>query len=415
MKTKTTNIFIMRIFAVFVALCLIAASPPPKPKTRQVETLSQQTYDEITRAQTLAAKGQHKQALAALNTLLKNNDSNNHERAIILQQTAFIWLEQENFSQAIKLLLQALALEALSEQEELNALFNLAQIYIASAQYKQGIKILNQWMKRVETVPPRAYALLAQAWALLDELKRATPYAEKAVNATQTPRKNWLHLLITLYLQQELYRKALPVSEQGAKLYPKDRIFWNQLVGLYGELKMYQKSFAAQRTMHELNLFTKSSEYVRLAQTYLSYEAPIPAASLLEEGFRKNVVEKNDKNYTLLGDAWLMAREWHKAIKPLTQAAALVKHGKIWQRLGNSYIENENWVKAEQAFENALAKGQLSDDGRVWLLLGVARAKQNKRQEAFAALGRAIEYDKISSEAKAWMDNLRANPEASAP
>ena len=110
MKTKTANIFITRIFVICAALCLIAASPPPKPKTRQVETLSQQTYDEITRAQTLAAKGQHKQALAALNALLKNTDSNDHERAIILQQTAFIWLEQENFSQAIKLLRQALAL-----------------------------------------------------------------------------------------------------------------------------------------------------------------------------------------------------------------------------------------------------------------------------------------------------------------
>ena len=60
------------------SLCLIAASPPPKPKTRQVETLSQQTYDEITRAQTLAAKGQHKQALAALDALLKND---RHQRS----------------------------------------------------------------------------------------------------------------------------------------------------------------------------------------------------------------------------------------------------------------------------------------------------------------------------------------------
>ncbi len=403
--------FLRTFFIAFCALCLTAASPPPKPKTRQVETLTQFTYDEITRAQESSSKGQHKNAMSILDVLLKSEDVNNYEHAIILQQKAFLWIEMENFSQATRLLKQAMALGAFSEQAYLNALFNLAQIYAASEKYKDAIETLNQWMKRVETISPQAHALLAQAWALSGDLKRATPYAEKAVSAAKNPRRNWLHLLASLYLQQDLYRKALPVAAQGVKLYPRDRIFWSQLVGLYAELKQFKKSFASLRTMHQLGLFTKSAEYRRLAQSYLSYDAPIPAARVLEEGLRKNLVEKNDENYTLLGDAWLLAREWKKAIAALSKAAPLVKHGKIWQRLGNGYIEDEQWKKAEQAFERALEKGDLSDEGRVWLLLGVARAKQKKNEQAFTALGRAIEYDKTSSEAKAWMDNLRAHQE----
>ena len=398
------------IFTALLFFCLSAASPPPKLRAK--ETLSQSVYEAITGAQELSTQGKNQQALSNLDNLLKGENLSGYERALVLQQQAYVWVEQENFSKASSLLQQALALQALPKQLELNALFNLAQIYVAGANYQKAIAVINQWLgqakKTLGKVPAQGYALLAQAWALSGDVKKATPYAEAAVRARQTPRREWLHLLASLYLQQNFYRKALTIAEQGVKLYPKDKIFWSQLVGLYAELKQEKKSFAALRTMFALGLFTKPAQWTHLAQSYLAYDAPVQAALILEQGLAQGVLEKNEKNYTLLGDAWALAREWQKAIVPLRKAAPLAEHGKIWQRLGRAYTNGEQWQQAEQAFVKALKKGKLNDEARAWLLLGIARAKQNKKDEAFAALGKAIAFDSISSEAKVWLDNLRS-------
>jgi tetratricopeptide (TPR) repeat protein len=398
-----------RLFLIaFMSLGLVSANAAPKPKTRSVEAISQRVYDKITDTQKLSKQKKYQEALATLNSLLKNDTINHYERAIILQQKSFVWVEKENFTQAAQLLRESLAMNVLSKAETRQAQFNLAQIYVAEQNYTQAIKILDAWVKDRKKTSGAGLALLAQAWALSGDIKRATPYAAQAVQSAKKPRKSWLRLLISLYLQQEFYVQALPIAASGAALYPQDEFFWLQLAALYAERKQAKKSFAALRTMHQLGLFTKSAHYTRLAQSYLAFDNPLAGARLLEEGFAKNIVEKNHKNYTLLGDAWLLARAWQKAIPPLRQAAPLVKHGKVWQRLGRGYMEMQQWQKAEKAFVRALAQAGLRDEGRTWLLLGIARVKQNKQTSTFAALDRAITFDSVSSEAKAWIDNLRA-------
>lgn len=402
--------FIILLIASSLLAASAAAAANPKPKTRTVETLSQSVYDEITRAQKLSRDKKHNEALTNLQVLLKSNTSNKYERALVLQQEAFVWAALENYTKAISLLNQVLEQAVLSAAEKQSAQFNLAQIYLAAQNYPAAIKTLNQLIskKKGKKVSGDTYALLAHAWALAGEFKRATPYAEKAVRSRKRPRKNWLRLLTSLYLQQNLYAKALPIAERGAVLYPTDNIFWLQLADLYAQQKKMKKSFTALRTMYQLKLFTKPSHYRRLAQNYLAFGAPAAAARILEAGFAKNILEKNHKNYILLGDAWRLARQWHKAIRPLRAAAPLVPHGKIWQKLGDSYLQAELWQKAERAFMRALDQGDLKREGRAWLLLGITRAKQNKQDQAFAALDRAITFDDVSDEAKAWIDNLYA-------
>lgn len=395
------------LFVIGITLFLVAASP--KPNTRPADVLTQRIYNELINIQEISSSGKHKTALAAIEKLLNSKNYNNYEQAIIMRQKSFIWVELEAFGKAASLIEQILELKILQPSAASSATLNLAQILIADEKYLAAIKTMKSWFQRDYKKTSFAYGILAQAYALAGNFDKAIHNAQLAVRSAKKPLKAHLLLLANLYLQKKFYPKALKIYELGAKLYSQEVIFWRQLAGLYAELRMPKKSFAALRTMESLGLLVNSSEKVQLAQNYLAYNAPIAAAHLLESSLDQNILEKNEKNYTMLGDAWLAAREWLKAEAPLIKAAQLANHGKIWYRLGNIYIETQQWQRATRAFENSLAQGGLKSFAQAWLLLGIALAQQKKRSQAFAALTRAIEFDETSTQAKEWLDSLRKN------
>ncbi len=399
MNQKTIKQFLLFIF---IATCFVSVA-------RANQSLSPKAYEAIQEAQTLSTQKKYKEALMGLDFLLTTSP-NAYERAFILQQQAFIWSQQQNYTKATTLLKKILMLSPLPEELKNNVLFSLAQVYVADKKYKEAIKILLAHIKQKNKPSGQVLALVAQAFALLEEYEKAIPYAKRAVASSARPDKSWLGLLAGLYITQKRYRDALTIAKRGAALYPREKIFWRQLVGLYAEFKEERNLFTSLHAMFELGLLERSDEWTRLARSYLSFNAPLQAARVLEEGFRQGLIKPTEKNYQLLGEAWLLAREAERALKPLEKAAALSARGRIWLKLGEGYMEAQAWQKAEHALEQALKKDKVSDkeEGRAWLLLGLARFRQGKREQSFAALTRAIEFDSISSEAKAWLDSLRA-------
>ena len=87
-----------------------------------------------------------------------------------------------------------------------------------------------------------------------------------------------------------------------------------------------------------------------MAQLYLYHDIPIKAARVLQTGLDDGSIEKTEKNYELLAQAYMHAREWDKAIKPLTVAAEKSDKGRFYEQLGQSYLQDEKWRDAEQAF-----------------------------------------------------------------
>lgn len=374
------------------------------------ETLSAETHQILLQAQEDSRKGENQKALGSLENYLKRNTFTAYERATLLQQTAFTWVEVKNFAKAIALLKQALAQKAFSQNQTRNLQFSLVQIYIADEKYNEAIAAIKAWLREARGNKNAAYALLAQALALSGDIKQATPYAEKAVQTSKRPRPSWLYLLISLYTQQNKYQNALKTAERGIQFYPHDRILWSQLAGLYGLLKKEKETFTTLRTMFALNLLENSVEWEQLAHYYLAYGAPLRAAQVLEQGFQQKKIEESEKNYTLLGDAWTLAQEHKRATEPLRKAAAIANTGEGWQKLGVNYAAQEQWEAAEQSLSKALGKVDEESEkgrGRAWLLLGVARTKQGKKDAALTAFLEALNYDKVSTEAKSWLSKLR--------
>ena len=63
---------------------------------------------------------------------------------------------------------------------------------------------------------------------------------------------------------------------------------------------------------------------------------------------------------------------------PLTRAAEKSDKGKFYEQLAQSYLQDEEWAKAEAAMVKALDKGGLDDEPNGWLVLGIpARVSKN--------------------------------------
>ena len=146
-------------------------------------------------------------------------------------------------------------------------------------------------------------------------------------------------------------------------------------------------------------------EIENLANVYLFLEIPYKAAQVLTDGMNAGIVDKTLESLEKLGTAWQMARENAQALSVFTEAAPLAADGRIWHRLGQIYIDDENWPKAEEALKNALAKG-VNDRGETQLLVGVAAWNQGKTDQARSAFLAARNDSATKSQAQAWLAHL---------
>ena len=71
-----------------------------------------------------------------------------------------------------------------------------------------------------------------------------------------------------------------------------------------------------------------------MAQLYMLFEVPYKVATLIEQEIKNGRVDKNEKNYRLLSQAFTLASEDEKAIPALKEAAKLSDEGELAGRFG---------------------------------------------------------------------------------
>ena len=143
-----------------------------------------------------------------------------------------------------------------------------------------------------------------------------------------------------------------------------------------------------------------------MAQLYLYHEVPIKAAEILQAGMDEGSIEKTEKNYELLAQAYMRSREWAKAIAPLTKAAEMSDEGRFYEQLAESYLQDEEWTKAEANLVKALDKGGLDNEANSWLLLGISRTRIEKYEGAIKAFRKAGDDDDLAKDAFRWIRSI---------
>ena len=378
-----------------------------KPKGRRSQVLSKRAFAIVEDAQNRLAEEDYIGALSLLQQIRDGAKFSAYEKAVALQTEGFVHADQGNYAKTIQAFEKAANSGDLPPRLVSDLIYNLAQLNLAEGRSARALDYIIRWFATVEGEPTAdAYGLKAQIHLVMGDLAAAEQTVRKALSKVEEPRQNWTRLLLSVLLQQERYGEARPILEDAALRWPSVKAFWQQLTAVYYEMKQEELAFVTQQIMHRQNMLKTSKELSSMAQLYLYHDIPIKAARVLQTGLDDGSIEKTEKNYELLAQAYMHAREWDKAIKPLTAAAEKSDKGRFYEQLGQSYLQDEKWRDAEQAFVKALEKGELRDAANTWLLLGITRTRVKKWDAAIAAFRKAGDDDETAKDAFRWIRSI---------
>jgi tetratricopeptide (TPR) repeat protein len=390
-----------RIAAVVAPLALVAAFVLAQPVAAANYTVDPRTGKKLTQAIELLQAEDYAGAAKILKSFNLNR-LNDYERALVQQTLGYVAASQEDFAEAAERFSAALELESLPEGAQVSTRFNLAQIYMMLERWDDAIATFNKWFQEVETPNSLGYYMLAVAYYQSGDLDKAFAPATKSVEMATTPKEAWIRLLLALYMEKKQYREALPLVERLVSLYPK-KPYWMQLSAIYAELGEDSKALASQQLAYQEGFLTEDKELRRLAQMYLFHDLPFRAATVLDRAIEEEKVESDTKALELLGNSWLAAREYDRALAPLERAAEVSEDGELFLRLGRVYIQREEWEKAAESLNRALEKGNLEEVGNVHLLLGIAVYNQKRLDRARRSFVRALDFEESNKNAEQWL------------
>lgn len=377
--------------------------------------MSPRTYGRINKATQAMDEGKYAEALADLNALANDVKDKPYELAVTLQTTAYVYIHQEKYEQAAQYLERALKLNSLPEEPEKGVIYALAQIYGVLGQFDKTVELMTDWLKTAENPPPDAYITLANAYYALERYREAYPTVKQALAKMDKPREDWLKLALGIQYELKKYREAADTLEVLVANWPDNKDYWRQLSGIYIELGDDPKALATMAMAYEKNLLEKSDEFLNLARLYMLNEVPFKGATILEKALAEEKVEQNQRNYELLAQAWVQAREYEKGIAALNKAGSYAESGELYIRAAQLEMSLANWQGAKSAARKALEKGELESrqTGQAWLLLGTAAAEEKDFDTAINAFEKARGYPETRKTASQWLSFVQTEQQVS--
>ena len=356
-------------------------------KTRRTPALSEKIYKVLGKAQECADVNDYDCAMEVLEKGLgyKLEKLNSYERAQYYNFRGFLWYSQEKYNEALIAYENVLRQENLPAAMEDTTVYTMAQLYFIKEDFNNSIKMMLRWLEYQPAPTAQPLVLLAQAYYSLGtvdgiseaqaavQFKKAIPYILRAIDlyvaAEKQPKENWYLLLRVMYFEMKENQKVVDILELLVNKWPKKE-YWLQLAGMYGEMAsdasseklqtaLEKKQLATYETAYRQGFLAKGSELVNMSQLYMYHEAPYWASVVLEKGIKAGTIEKNKKNYENLAQARINAQDMRQSLKPLATAAEMSKDGELYKKLGQVYMQLDDYKNGAKFLGLALKKGGL--------------------------------------------------------
>ncbi|MEX2496278.1 MAG: tetratricopeptide repeat protein [Woeseia sp.] len=385
----------------------------PEQKTKEAQAVSKEVYDKIQQAQEQVDANDYQAALRTLDAL-RRGKLTEYELSNVLNYIGFVYYNMEEVGRAIETYEELLRIPSLEEQMKKQTLYTMAQLSTMQEEYREALRYLDQWFAMESNPPPEPYILYAQNLYQVDRYGDMIEPIERAMEIARSRdvpiKEDWYVLLNFAYFQQENYAMVRDIHKILLQNWPKKR-YWFTLAGAYTELGEDQNLVAAYDAAHTQGLLTTESELVTMAQLYMQQEVPYKAAQLLETELERGRVEKNEKNYRLLSQAWSLAMEDEKAIPALEQAARRSDDGEMYVRLANSHLNLGQYRECADAAREGLQAGDLKSPDNAQISLGMCLYNLGEYEQAINAFTAAAKTERSRRVSRQWIDVIRADIE----
>jgi tetratricopeptide (TPR) repeat protein len=398
--------------AVLALACVLAAAPlSAEPRGRRAKDRKEsartrvdaRTGKRLNEAIDAMQAGRPEEARAKLEKINLNRASP-YEVGRIEQLLAAIDQGEEKYGSAREHLLKAVESGGLNDAETSSARFQIAKLYLAEERWQEGIDVLNEWFTAESNPNSAAYYTLAAAYYQLGDADAALEPAQKAVDvAGDNPQETWLQLLLAIRFKREEYALAFPILLRLVERVPEKKVYWVQVASVALSMERYDTATSLLQLAHNAGLLTDGAEIRRLAELLAHEGAPYRAAQILARAIDQKHIDPDSAVYEFLGNCWIAAREYDRAIEPLGRAGELADTGEPYVRLAEVYFQREDWQHAAEVLQRGFGKGKLKRLGNAQLLMGLALYNQKKVQDARAWFERASAHSESQAQAEGWL------------
>lgn len=370
-------------------------------------TLSERVWEQLSEIHEHISEQRLEAAATALDRLARQVDGDSHEAARMLEARARLHEMRDEPDEALALIEQALAIEEQPQDLRQHLEYMRARLLMAQARYEEALARLEAWFDAVEAPAPRAWMLRAAIYQQLDRPGDAIEAARRAIDMADRPRADWYGFLAGVLMQESAWTEARKVLETMLGHWPLKARYYEQLAAVHMQLDDHAAALTTLRMADAAGVLERESAILRLVQLAMMEEIPAPAGRLLEQALAEGLVETIPEHLEVLADAWLMAREWARAMDALEQLARRSGEGAPWLRMARLAFERQQPERVVRYVGEALAAG-VDTPARARMLEGMAHIELAQYEQAAAAFEQAREDEDIASQAGQWLRYIEA-------
>lgn len=344
-------------------------------------------------------------AMESLRSMMEWNLSK-YEKAVVYQFMGFVYVQQNNVDEAIRVFKKVVDLNVLSNSQHQSTQFNLASLYGSQEKWDLAIETLLMFYKFQKEPVSESYIMTGIAYFQKGQPLEALPYIHIANEKALKPKEQWLQLELAILFINKRYDEAIEVVTKLSTYWPEKEKYWETMAGTYMEMQKDADALAALSLGYKNDAISKAETLENLARLNLYLEIPYQAATLIEKNIDRGSIENNEKNLRLLLGAWTAAREFDKAIGVIDILAPLTGEGKLYIQKAMLLNENGDWKGVQDATEKALTDTGLENPGDVYILRGMAETELGNYDQAVESFSQAIELGSETNKrnAEAWIE-----------
>jgi tetratricopeptide (TPR) repeat protein len=347
-------------------------------ETRRVPSISEATYKQLSEAQEAIDAEDLNTARQVLNNMLERRSRlNGNEIGQVYNMLGFVHFSQENYAEAIRAYEQVLAQgEDIQAGLEVSTLYTLAQLSFVEERYQDALRYMETWLGKANNPGADPHIFMGQVYYQMQNFPAAITQIERGISVARERdveiKENWWALLNFLYFEQENWPKVLEILEIMVRDFPK-REYWIRLAGIHGQQGNDNESLWSYEAADVGGFLTQQGDLTNYAGLLMQAEVPFRAARVLERGLEAEIIERNDRTLQSLGQAHQLSQEVEKAIPALQEAARLSDEGRIFERLAQVLLDNDQFEDCVQAADRALDKGGLRQESGTYTVRGMCQ------------------------------------------
>lgn len=398
-----------------MAIAPVISQPVFAAKAAETQKVSAKVGKPLKQARELMDAKKWKEALAKTKEAAAIEGKNPTEDAIINEMLAFCMVNLKDYASAVAVYETMLAAGQFKKEDEPKRILTMSQIYFSLKNFPKAIELGERYLKAAGG-DLEVMRQISQAYYVQNNFAKAGDYAQRLIDSAKKQGKpleeDWLQLLMSCQHKQNKKAEVVATLEQLLASFPNEK-YWSDMFTylLQGSSFSDRQNIIYLHLVKQANIL-QSDEYVELAELSLAVTNPGDAKAILEEGFTRGLLGKNqskDRDLKLLNMAKTQAAEDLKLLPSIEKEASAKPTGDALVKVGEAWLGHGQYENAITALSKGLAKGGIKTQDETNINVGIAYLGLNKPAEAIKAFNAVPASSPMALMSRLWTIQAKAS------